>query len=105
MPFNAEELRFEKKASTAVVSKGQKASLFCQPHKSDTSWSIVWRRNDTTLKAGNKYEVRNGLLIIHDVVSEDCGEYYCVAKDESSIITSVGTLVVKGGELYWSLMD
>ncbi|XP_028407122.1 antigen WC1.1-like [Dendronephthya gigantea] len=90
-----EELRFERKGNTAVVSKGGNARLSCVPHKSDSSWSIIWRRNGKTLKTVGRYKVLEGSLTIQDVNSEDCGQYYCVAKDTSSIITSIATVVIK----------
>ena len=37
-------------------------------------------------------------LVIADVSREDCGEYYCVAKDDESVITSIGTLAIRDGE-------
>ncbi|XP_028406851.1 uncharacterized protein LOC114529293 [Dendronephthya gigantea] len=90
-----EELRFEKRANTVVVSKGGSATLTCLPHESDSSWSIIWRRDGKTLKTDGRYKVLDGSLTIYNVNSESCGEYYCVAKDASSIITSVGTVVIK----------
>ena len=59
--------------------------------------SIKWRRNGRTLKSGDKYSVDDGKLTIKSVSSEDCGIYYCVARDGVSIVTSVGTLAIKDG--------
>ena len=60
--------------------------------------SIKWRTNGQTLKSDGKYEVGSESLTINDVSSKDCGEYYCVARDGHSIITSIGTLAIKNGK-------
>ena len=91
--FFAEELRFEKKASSVTVAKGEKAELKCQPFSSDKRMSKWWRRNGITLEMNGDRP-----LTISNASSNDCGEYYCVAKDGESIITSIGTLSIKDGK-------
>ena len=98
--FFSEELRFEKKASSVTVAKGKKAELKCQPFSSDKRMSKWWRRNGQTLKFNG-----DGPLIINDVSSKDCGEYYCVAEDGESIITSIGTLSIKDGKYDLGLLS
>jgi hypothetical protein len=60
--------------------------------------SIKWRRRGKTLEDGGKYKVVDESLTIKNVSSDDCGEYYCVARDGHSIITSVGILTIKDGK-------
>jgi hypothetical protein len=72
--------------------------------------SIKWRRRGKTLEDGGKYKVVDESLTIKDVSSDDCGEYYCVARDGHSIITSVGILTIKDGKficfiLYCTLLS
>ena len=94
-----EDLRFEKEANSEHVAKGGKAVFACRPFPTQFGPHLIqWRRNGVTLKNGGRYKVGDGSLTINDVRSDDCGEYYCVAKDENSIITSVGRLSIVDGK-------
>ena len=93
-----EEPSCEGKAKDVLVEKGGTAKFSCKPLNNDAPLKVFWRRYGETLKTNER--IRNtdqNELIIENVSPEDCGEYYCVAKNDQAITTSVGTLVIKVG--------
>lgn len=96
--FLSEEPRFQKKANTLAVTKGESTTFRCRPLNTGRIMMIKWRRNGQTLENGSKYEVGDETLTVKNVAREDCGEYYCVARDGQSIFTSVGALTIKDGK-------
>ena len=96
--FYLEEPRFEVKAKDVLVEKGGTAKFSCKPLDNDPPLNIFWRRNGETLKTNGRIKVIDqNKLVIENVSPEDCGEYYCVAKNDQAITTSVGTLIIKDG--------
>ena len=93
-----EEPRFEVKAKNVLVEKGGTAKFSCKPFHYNPPLKIFWRRNGETLKTNEQIRITDqSELIIRNVSPEDCGEYYCVAKNDQALATSVGTLIIKDG--------
>ena len=93
-----EEPRFEVIAKDVLVEKGDTAKFSCKPLHYNPPLKIFWRRNGETLKTNERTRITDqNELIIKNVSAEDCGEYYCVAKNDQAITTSVGTLIIKDG--------
>lgn len=95
-----EKPHFDKEVNDIVLKKGQTAKFRCKPPSTNPSMRISWRKNGRALLENERTSVINQTeLVIADVSREDCGEYYCVAKDDELVITSIGTLAVRDGEL------
>lgn len=90
-----EEPSFKKGANDLVIARGDTATFSCLPLSTGQPMKIIWRRNGTRLKTSERIIVNNtNELVIKDVSQADCGQYYCVARSDESIITSVGTLAI-----------
>ncbi|XP_049341975.1 obscurin [Astyanax mexicanus] len=79
----------EEKLKDVVIFEGDTATLSCIT--SDNCTPVVWKRNNVTLLAGEKYEPRKegkrNLLLIHRVGAEDAGVYVCDTGDVQSTAT------------------
>lgn len=83
------------------LKKGETASLSCRPLGTDTLWKISWRKNGKSVKLDDRIGVTDeNELVIKNVSQQDCGEYYCVARNGITVITSVGTLAIIDGIVY-----
>lgn len=76
------------------VEEGRAAVLHCELTKPNAP--VEWRRGDTVLRSGDKYEIRQEgthvELIIYDVEAEDAGDYTC----DSGYQQTTASLQVKG---------
>ncbi|CAB3990925.1 Hemicentin-2, partial [Paramuricea clavata] len=91
-----EEPLFEIGVKNHELQYGETATLRCKPLTSDSSMKIFWRKNGKALEMNDRISVSNrNELVIKNVSQEDCGEYYCVVKNDRSVITSFGTLAIK----------
>lgn len=94
-----EEPGFDESAKKQELEKGQIATFTCKPSITNPPMRTSWRKNGRTLERNERITVNNqGELVIRDVSQEDCGEYYCIARNDESVVTSVGTLAIKGGK-------
>ncbi|XP_061411261.1 obscurin-like [Lethenteron reissneri] len=68
------------------VNECESAILTCQLSK--TPKELVWEKDCTVLRPGDKYEMGQegnvAMLIVHDVQMEDAGEYRCDTGDENT---------------------
>lgn len=75
-------LILEKPHNTSAV-EGETVTLACTI--SDTKASVTWKRNNTAIQAGLKYDLKsNGALhqlSINNLVPEDSGTYTCDTGD------------------------
>ncbi|XP_063057570.1 obscurin isoform X3 [Engraulis encrasicolus] len=83
----------EQKLKDMTVFEGMTATLSCVT--SDTRTLVSWKKKNTVLLAGEKYELRKegktNLLLIHSVEEEDTGLYTCDTGD----VQCSATLTIK----------
>lgn len=84
----------EEKLKDMVVFEGDTAMLSCVT--SDDRTPIIWKRNNVTLLAGEKYEPRKegkrNMLLIHRVEKDDAGVYVCDTGD----VQTMAALTIRG---------
>lgn len=92
----------EQKLKDMTVFEGMTATLSCVT--SDTRTLVSWKKKNTVLLAGEKYELRKegktNLLLIHSVEEEDTGLYTCDTGD----VQCSATLTIKGTIDYSGLL-
>ncbi|XP_029109266.1 obscurin [Scleropages formosus] len=93
LKVKAAPVAFRKELESQEVKEGGVVSLRCEVSSSDAS--VTWRKGSMVLSQGEKYTLQQRaftrVLIIHDVVPEDAGEYSCNVGDR----TSTATLTVR----------
>jgi len=84
------------KPHNSVALEGETVTLACSI--SDPNATVTWIRNNVTIRAGLKYDLRNNgalhQLRIHNLVTEDSGTYTCDTGDAQCDVT----LTVEGKE-------
>lgn len=76
------------------VEEGRTAVLRCELTKPHAR--VEWRKGDTVLQSGDKYEIRQegtrAELLIYEAEAQDAGEYTCDSGDQQT----TASLHVKG---------
>lgn len=84
------------KPHNTLALEGETVTLACTI--SDPKATVTWRRNNITIQAGLKYDLKNKgafhQLRIHNLTPDDSGTYTCDTGDEQCDVT----LTVEGKE-------